>query len=95
MPNSTQAGLQNTATCGQIVGLILTGIFQEKIGSKKTFLMGMVFMIGTVFLAVFAQNIAMLYAAEVLMGIPWGMFQTLTTAYAAGESQPSLRLAIC
>ena len=41
----------------------------------------------TVFLAVFAQSLPMLYAAEVLMGIPWGMFQTLTTAYAAGESQ--------
>ena len=46
----------------------------------------MIFMILTVFLAVFAQSLAMLYAAEVLMGIPWGMFQTLTTAYAAGKS---------
>ena len=42
-------------------------------------------MIATIFVAVFAQNLPMLYAAEVLMGIPWGMFQTLTTAYAAGE----------
>lgn len=45
----------------------------------------MMFMIVTIFVAVFAQSLAMLYAAEVLMGIPWGMFQTLSTAYAAGK----------
>jgi SP family general alpha glucoside:H+ symporter-like MFS transporter len=75
VPNSTQAGLSNTATCGQLVGLVLTGIFQEWMGSKRTFFWGMVFMAGTVFVAVFAINIQMLYAAEFLMGVPWGMFQ--------------------
>ncbi|ORX35608.1 general substrate transporter [Kockovaella imperatae] len=81
--NETQVGIGNTSTCGQLIGLVITGICQEWIGSKKTFLGGMLFMIATIFLAVFCQNIAMLYVAEFFMGIPWGMFQTLTTAYAA------------
>jgi SP family general alpha glucoside:H+ symporter-like MFS transporter len=80
-----QAGLSNTATCGQIIGLLITGICQERYGMKRTYICGMIFMIATIFIAVFAQNLGMLYAAEVAMGIPWGMFQTLTTAYASGE----------
>jgi hypothetical protein len=52
----------------------------------------MILMTATIFVAVFANDISMLYAAEFLMGIPWGMFQTLTTAYATGELyRPRLR----
>ena len=40
-------------------------------------------MIGTIFILVFAQSIEMLMAGGILCGIPWGVFQTLTTAYAA------------
>ena len=82
--NKTQVGLGNTSTCGQVIGLLITGFCQERYGSKWTFFAGMVFMIGVVFIAVFAQNLQTLYAAEFVMGIPWGMFQTLTTAYATG-----------
>ena len=104
IPNPTQVGLSNTATCGQLVGLVITGIFQERVGCRKTFFGGMILMIGTIFIAVFAQNLNMLYAAEfcmgesvtsqvllalILPGIPWGMFQTLTTAYASGEPHRS------
>jgi SP family general alpha glucoside:H+ symporter-like MFS transporter len=85
IPASTQGALGNIATCGQLVGLVVTGFCQERYGAKLTFFWGMIFMIGTIFLAVFAQSMAMLMGAEFIMGIPWGMFQTLTTAYASGE----------
>jgi hypothetical protein len=85
IPASTQGALGNIATCGQLVGLVVTGFCQERYGAKRTFFWGMIFMIGTIFLAVFAQSMAMLMGAEFIMGIPWGMFQTLTTAYASGE----------
>lgn len=39
----------------------------------------------------FAQNIETLEAAEILMGTPWGVFQTLTTAYAAEVCPVALR----
>ena len=52
---------------------------------SKTFIGGLCFMIGTIFIAVFAQNLPMLMGAEFIMGMPWGMFQTLATAYVAGE----------
>ncbi|OCF58934.1 hypothetical protein L486_03427 [Kwoniella mangroviensis CBS 10435] len=43
----------------------------------------MVAMTASIFLAVFSINLDMLIGAELAMGIPWGMFQTLATAYAA------------
>ncbi|RSH92507.1 hypothetical protein EHS25_008923 [Saitozyma podzolica] len=82
VPAKDQTGLGDTATCGQLVGLVVTGLCQERFGSKRTFIGGMILMTATIFVAVFANDISMLYAAEFLMGIPWGMFQTLTTAYA-------------
>ncbi|KAK6903858.1 hypothetical protein I203_107366 [Kwoniella mangroviensis CBS 8507] len=40
-------------------------------------------LIGLIITAVFSINLDMLIGAELAMGIPWGMFQTLATAYAA------------
>ena len=84
IPAKDQTALSNLATVGQLVGLVLTGYFQERFGMKWTYIAGMSFMIMTIFVAVFAQNLPMLMAAEFLMGMPWGMFQTLATAYVAG-----------
>lgn len=39
----------------------------------------------------FAQNNAMLLAGEILCGIPWGVFQTLTTTYASEVCPVPLR----
>jgi SP family general alpha glucoside:H+ symporter-like MFS transporter len=84
VPASVQTSLSDLATIGQIVGLIITGVCQERWGAKRTFIGGMILMTAVVFVAVFAQNLPMLMASEFLMGVPWGMFQTLTTAYASG-----------
>lgn len=43
----------------------------------------MILMAGAIFLPVFSKNLPMLFGGEILCGIPWGIFQTLTTAYAA------------
>lgn len=78
-----QSAIGNMASVGTLFGLIITGYTQEAFGARKTYAVGMLAMIATIFLAVFAKNLPMLLAAELLMGIPWGMFQTLSTAYAA------------
>lgn len=48
-------------------------------------------MIATIFVPVFAPSIEVLCVGEFLMGIPWGVFQTLTTAYAADVCPQALR----
>lgn len=46
-------------------------------------ILAMSFMIATVFIPFFAPNIQTLLVGAILQGIPWGVFQTLTTAYAS------------
>ncbi|KAI4738184.1 sugar porter family MFS transporter [Aureobasidium sp. EXF-12298] len=49
---------------------------------------------GLIFIIFFAQSLPMLLVGEILMGIPWGAFQTLTTTYAAEVYPVSLRVLI-
>lgn len=44
-----------------------------------------------IFIPFFAQNLQTLLAGEVLQGIPWGVFQTMTTAYASEVAPVALR----
>jgi SP family general alpha glucoside:H+ symporter-like MFS transporter len=83
VPARWQASLSNGARAGEIVGLLLNGIITEKIGFKKTMIGALALLTGLIFIPFFAQNIETLLAGDVLMGIPWGVFQTLTPAYAA------------
>ncbi|KAF3904066.1 hypothetical protein ABW20_dc0109632 [Dactylellina cionopaga] len=85
------SGLQNGTQVGQILGLMAAGILAERYGYKKTLLGALVAMIAFIFILFFAQNIAMLFVGGLACGIPWGMFQTLTTTYAADVAPIPLR----
>ena len=60
-----------------------TGILQDHYGFKKTIGGAMVAVIAFLFILFFAQNLPMLLVGEILCGLPWGVFQTITTAYAS------------
>ncbi|WOO82901.1 General alpha-glucoside permease [Vanrija pseudolonga] len=83
IPATWQSLMNNGAQIGQIIGLLINGYAQAKFGSKRTYAAGMILMVGAIFLPVFSKNLPMLFGGELLCGIPWGIFQTLTTAYAA------------
>ncbi|OXH30015.1 MFS transporter, SP family, general alpha glucoside:H+ symporter, partial [Cryptococcus neoformans] len=86
-----QAGLTNGVNVGEIIGLCINGWASERFGYKKTMIAALIMMICAIFIPFFAQNIQTLLAGEILQGIPWGIFQTLTTAYAAEVSPVALR----
>lgn len=86
-----QAGLTNGVNVGEIIGLCINGWASERFGYKKTMIGALIMMICAIFIPFFAQNIQTLLAGEILQGIPWGIFQTLTTAYAAEVSPVALR----
>lgn len=91
IPAAWQAGLSNGANCGEIIGLFINGFISERLGYRYTVLGCLVLITG--FTAIFftAQNVQTLLVAEILCGIPWGVFQTLTVTYASEVCPVALR----
>ena len=75
--------LSQGANVGEIIGLFLNGYAAERFGYRKVLLVCLVCITG--FIAIFftAKTPQQLLVAEILCGIPWGVFQTLTISYAS------------
>ncbi|KAJ4265335.1 hypothetical protein NW762_004620 [Fusarium torreyae] len=86
-----QSGLSNGARAGEIIGLILAGWTADRYGYKMTIVGSLVLMIAFVFVLFFAPNVKILVLGEVLCGIPWGAFQSVTPAYASEVAPVVLR----
>ena len=86
-----QAGLSNGAVVGEIIGLTINGFVSERFGYRYTILTCLTLLTG--FYAIFftAANVKALLVAEILCGIPWGIFQTLTISYASEVCPVALR----
>lgn len=69
----------------------MVGVASERWGYKKTMLVSLVFTTAFIFIPFFAENLPTLLAGQILQGIPWGVFQTLTTTYAADIAPLQLR----
>jgi SP family general alpha glucoside:H+ symporter-like MFS transporter len=89
--SSWQSGLQNGTQAGQILGLMVGGWIAERYGYRRTILGALLVLCGFIFIMFFAHSIGMLFAAQVLCGLPWGAFQTFTITYAADVSPVVLR----
>ncbi|KXL43345.1 hypothetical protein M433DRAFT_70359 [Acidomyces richmondensis BFW] len=91
VPARWQAGLSNGANVGEIIGLFINGIVSERFGYRYTVMTCLICIMG--FIAIFftAQSVHALLAAEILCGIPWGIFQTLTITYASEVCPVALR----
>lgn len=83
-----RAGIQNGAQAGSIIGLCINGYISERWGYKKTMYVTLMSSVLFNFLHFFAQNVNMILAGSILLGLPWGIFQTLTVSYAS-EIMPS------
>ena len=88
---SWQAALACGANVGEILGLFATGLVADRFGYRYTLIGALILVVAFIFLLFFAQNLQTLLAGEILCGIPWGVFQTLTTTYAAEVAPVPLR----
>ncbi|PYH47510.1 putative MFS alpha-glucoside transporter [Aspergillus saccharolyticus JOP 1030-1] len=91
VPARWQSGLSNGAYVGEIIGLFINGWASERFGYRYTIMACLVLI--TAWTAIFftAPNVQALLAAEILAGIPWGVFQTLTITYASEVCPVALR----
>src|SRR4051812_3092898 len=76
-----QAGLSNGAYVGEVIGLFINGYVSERFGYRYTVMICLTLIVA--FTAIFftAQSVEVLEVAEILCGIPWGVFQTLAVTY--------------
>ncbi|WRT64224.1 uncharacterized protein IL334_001153 [Kwoniella shivajii] len=91
IPADWQSALSNGSSAGGIIGLLINGWASDRFGPKRVMMVAIVALTCFIFVMVFANSLGMLVAAEVLCGIPWGIFQTLTTAYASEVCPIQLR----
>lgn len=90
VPANWQSAVNNAASIGQVgtssllarrelkaqvIGLLINGYCQSRFGAKRTYLCAMVLMAAAIFLPVFSTSLKMLFAAELVCGIPWGIFR--------------------
>ncbi|GIK07148.1 hypothetical protein Aspvir_002803 [Aspergillus viridinutans] len=83
VPASWQSALSNGARVGEVIGLLINGLISERLGYRWTMVSALAAMDAVIFVFFFAVDVKMLLAAEILAGIPWGIFQTLPAAYAS------------
>ncbi|GAA5871436.1 hypothetical protein JCM16303_000755 [Sporobolomyces ruberrimus] len=86
-----QTGLSNAVQVGQILGLMINGWACDRYGYKKTIGFSLITICAFIFITFFATSLPMLLVGETLCGLPWGVFQTLTCAYAAEIAPAALR----
>jgi SP family general alpha glucoside:H+ symporter-like MFS transporter len=91
IPVRWQAGMSNGAAAGQIIGLLINGVVSERFGYRKTMIASLVAITTFIFIPFFAESLSILALGEVLCGMPWGVFQTLTTVYASEVCPTQLR----
>ncbi len=68
---------------GQLTGLVINGWAQDKFGSRFTYVFFMLYLVGTIFIVFFAPSLEVLAFGQAMCGVAWGVFQTLSTSYAA------------
>ncbi|OBT92053.2 hypothetical protein VE01_09750 [Pseudogymnoascus verrucosus] len=91
IPASWQSSVILGPMAGQIMGLFLSGWVVEKFGYKKTILAALSLLSGFTFITFFATSLPIFLVGSLLCGIPWGIFQTITTNYASDICPTAIR----
>ncbi|PSN70674.1 maltose permease MAL61 [Corynespora cassiicola Philippines] len=91
IPPEWQSGLSNGVIVGEIIGLMINGWISERYGYRWTVIVCLTLIIGFVTIFFTAQTVVHLLVAEILCGVPWGVFQTLTITYASEVCPVALR----
>ncbi|RYP25418.1 hypothetical protein DL767_008390 [Monosporascus sp. MG133] len=91
IPANWQNGITGAKNVGEIVGLQIAGWTSELFGYRWTILPGLIAITAFVFFPFFAPTLAIFLVGEFFQGMAWGIFQTMTTAYAAEVCPVPLR----
>ncbi len=92
IPAKWQTSLSMAVFVGEIFGLFIAGVVADKIGYRKTLISALSVVTAFIFIVFFSINVQMLLAGEILLGVGWGMLQTLVVTYATDVCPLVLRV---
>lgn len=87
-----QAGLGNSSGVGAFFGAFLNGFLVDRFGHKNVVLGSLLMLTAFLFIVFFSNSIEVLLVGEILCGFPWGIFATISPAYASEILPLSLRV---
>lgn len=76
-----QSALQMGGPLGAIIGVCLAGPLTSRIGYRWATITGLMFLNAFIFIFFFANSLAVMFVAQLLEGIPWGIFIANAPAY--------------
>ncbi|XXG97251.1 hypothetical protein Hte_003547 [Hypoxylon texense] len=91
IPADWQNGIAGATNVGEIIGLQIAGVLCERWGYRWTIISALVGVTGFIFFPFFANSLTVFLIGELFQGMAWGVFQTMTVAYAAEVCPVPLR----
>ncbi|KAI3394119.1 hypothetical protein diail_3202 [Diaporthe ilicicola] len=88
---SWQSALQMGGPLGAIIGVLIAGPITSKIGYRWATIGGLMFLNGFIFIFYFANSLPVMFVAQLLEGIPWGVFIANAPAYCSEITPIQLR----
>ncbi|KAK4943144.1 hypothetical protein LTR10_017168 [Elasticomyces elasticus] len=82
----------NASGIGAFFGTLLTGHLVSIFGQKRVLIGALVLLSLFIFITFFAPNIGVLFAGQILCGLPWGVFATTAPAYSSEVLPTELRV---
>ena len=76
-----QSALQVSGQLGALVGVFIAGPLTSRIGYRYANLTGLMLLNAFIFIFYFAESLPVIFAAQILEGIPWGIFIANAPAY--------------
>lgn len=68
-----QSALQVSGQLGALIGVFLAGPLTSRIGYRYATLTGLMLLNAFIFIFYFAESLPLIFVAQLLEGIPWGM----------------------
>ena len=78
---SGQSALQVSGQLGALIGVFVAGPLTSAIGYRYATLTGLMLLNVFIFVFYFAESLGVMFAAQILEGIPWGIFIANAPAY--------------
>ena len=76
-----QSALQVSGQLGALIGVFLAGPLTSRIGYRWATVGGLMLLNAFIFVFYFAESMPVIFAAQILEGIPWGIFIANAPAY--------------